>query len=67
MLTKRYIFVVKDRINFHSNFSGIDSPECCLNRKHFQNYKKKITYHYSSHGFRDLEWPDNLSDVIWWR
>jgi hypothetical protein len=65
MLTKRYIFVVKDRINFQSNFSGIDSPECCLNRKHFQNYKKKITYHYSSHGFRDLEWPDNLSDVIW--
>jgi hypothetical protein len=45
--------------------SGMDSLEYCLNKEHFKSYPKKITYNYNQRGFRDAEWPDDLSDVIW--
>jgi hypothetical protein len=45
--------------------SGPDCLKLCLNKTHFKNYSKKITYQYNSNGFRDKEWPTNLSDVIW--
>jgi len=45
--------------------SGIDCLQMCLNKEHFRNYPKKITYQYNSRGFRDVEWPDDLSDVMW--
>ena len=48
-----------------STTSGIDSLELCPNKKHFKNYPKEITYQYNSRGFRDREWPEDLSDVIW--
>ena len=53
------------RKKFKSDNSGIDSLELCLNKKHFLNYPKKITYEYNSRGFRDKEWPEDLSDVVW--
>lgn len=46
-------------------YSGIDSPEYALNKNHFKNYPHKITYCYNTRGFRDYEWPENLSDAIW--
>ena len=45
--------------------SGIDCLQMCLNKEHFRNYPKEITYQYNSRGFRDSEWPDDLSDVTW--
>lgn len=45
--------------------SGMDCLEECLNKGHFSNYPKKITYQYNSRGFRDNEWPTDLSNVIW--
>ena len=45
--------------------SGLDHLQKCLNKEHFLNYPKKITYQYNSRGFRDAEWPIDLSDVIW--
>jgi hypothetical protein len=45
--------------------SGMDCLELCLNKEHFRNYAKKITYQYNSRGFRDAEWPNDLSNVIW--
>lgn len=48
-----------------TNTSGIDCYEDCLDKKHFRNYPKEITYQYNSRGFRDLEWPNDLTDVIW--
>ena len=45
--------------------SGLDSIEKCLDKDHFRNYPKKISYKYNSRGFRDHDWPDDLSDVVW--
>ena len=53
------------RVNQHWLESGIDSLELCANREHFLSYPHKVEYHYNSRGFRDAEWPDDLSDVIW--
>ena len=61
-----YMLKVLSRINLPIHYtSGIDCLESCLNKKHFQNYPKSITYQYNSNGFRDTEWPKNFSDVIW--
>ena len=48
-----------------SKTSGIDSIEFCDNPVHFKSYPKAISYRYNSRGFRDREWPEDLSDVIW--
>lgn len=45
--------------------SGMDSLELAMDKDHFLNYPKKITYRYNSRGFRDNEWPDDLTDAIW--
>jgi len=45
--------------------SGLDSFKNCLNKEHFKHYPKQITYIHNQRGFRDAEWPDDLSDVIW--
>jgi len=57
---------IENRIGIpESKNSGIDTLEDCLNRKHFLSYPKDISYRYNSRGFRDHEWPQDLSDVIW--
>ncbi len=61
---------IRNRINIEKSWqdavtSGIDSPKECLDKDHFQNYPKKIIYKYNTNGFRDHEWPEDLSDVIW--
>jgi hypothetical protein len=56
---------IKEKANLHLKFSGMDSLNFCLDKNYFLNYKKFISYDYNSRGFRDKEWPDNLSDVIW--
>jgi len=47
------------------NELGTDSLTECGNKDHFLNYKKKITYKFNEYGYRDDEWPSDLSDVIW--
>ena len=59
------MLIVTKKINWRSDYSGIDSLESCLDRQHFLNYSKKITYEYNSKGFRDHEWPEDLSDAVW--
>ena len=56
---------IVSRIDLYSNTTGMDSPELCLDKEHYSNYKKKVEYQYNSRGFRDHEWPEDLSDVIW--
>jgi hypothetical protein len=51
--------------NMTEHYTGIDSIELCLNKKHFENYPYTLSYKYNSRGFRDDEWPDNLKDCIW--
>lgn len=56
------------RVNQTWQYSGMDSLEHAIDKKHFENYRYKITYNYNSRGFRDQEWPNNmqeLRDAIW--
>ena len=42
-----------------------DTLEECGDKDHFLSYTKDISYRYNSRGFRDHEWPEDLSDVVW--
>ena len=56
---------VNHKIKSLRKTSGIDCIEKCFNKEHFKNYNKEVSYQYNSTGFRDLEWPTDLSDVVW--
>ena len=57
---------IDNRIGFEERSTmGMDSQELCMDLAHFRSYPKKINYRYNSRGFRDHEWPEDLSDVIW--
>lgn len=47
------------------DYSGMDSPEKCLDPEYFAEYPHPVHYSYNSRGFRDTEWPNDLSQVIW--
>jgi hypothetical protein len=46
-------------------YSGMDSPDLCRDKKHFEQYDKPVTYNFNSWGCRDNEPPTELDDVIW--
>ena len=57
---------IRNRIGLEeSSTSGLDTPELCKDLAHLRSYSKKISYRYNSRGFRDHEWPDDLSNVVW--
>jgi hypothetical protein len=61
-------FKISSRANQLWQFSGLDSLEKCLDKKHFKAYPYPIEYRYNSRGFRDAEWPgdiDQLKHAIW--
>lgn len=61
-------FILHSRVNAVWQFSGIDSIELCLDKKHFKNYPHRVEYVYNSRGFRDQEWPESveeLKNAIW--
>lgn len=58
-------FVLHSRANLEEKFTGIDSVEFCRDPKWFAQYPHAITYRYNSRGFRDEEWPDNLTEAVW--
>jgi hypothetical protein len=51
------------RTNQCWDYSGLDSPEECIDKKYFSKYQHKIEYVYNSRGFRDYEWPDSIIDL----
>jgi hypothetical protein len=60
--------VLPSRVNRHWLYSGIDSPDLCLNKEYFRSYPHDIDYIYNSRGFRDEEWPledKNLQSAVW--
>lgn len=59
------MLIVEKDINFYGKTKGMDSYEKCNDKQHFKNYKKEITYQYNSRGFRDREWPADLTDAVW--
>lgn len=60
-----------DTVNLHKKQflscteTGIDSIDRCLDKEHFLSYPHHVHYQHNSRGFRDQEWPDDLSDTIW--
>ena len=53
------------RANKHWTYSGMDSLNDCLDPAHYLSFPHKVEYQYNSRGFRDSEWPDDLSQSIW--
>jgi hypothetical protein len=44
---------------------GIDSIEHCQDKEHYSSSTKLIVYKFNSLGYRDEEWPDDISDCVW--
>jgi len=60
--------VLQTRVNQVWEYSGMDSIENCLDRRHFKQYPHNVIYQYNSRGFRDLEWPSTIEELktaIW--
>ena len=56
------------RVNARWDYSGSDSIDRCLDKKHFKNYPHTVKYVYNSRGFRDAEWPESIEELknaIW--
>lgn len=61
-------FALASRANQRWQYSGIDSPENCFDKKHFESYPHDIEYLFNSRGYRDQEWPTELAQLksaIW--
>jgi hypothetical protein len=61
-------FILSSRVNQCWQYSGIDSPDQCLDKSHFKQYPHSISYRYNSRGFRDQEWPESIEELknaIW--
>jgi len=58
-------FLVEERINSRFDTGGLDTLQHCLDQKHFNSYPYTVTYKYNSRGFRDIEWPDDVTNCIW--
>ena len=58
-------FVLLSRIYLEENFTGIDTEKSCFNPEWFNQYPHAVAYRYNSRGFRDAEWPDDLTNAIW--
>lgn len=55
--------VVGYKIDLSEKFSGMDHPEQCVDKDHFQNYPWQIEYFYNRFGMRDHAWPEQLDDL----
>ena len=58
-------FSVPSRINARWEYSGNDNPDQALDKKHFREFNYPVEYCYNSRGYRDQEWPADLSNAIW--
>jgi hypothetical protein len=61
-------FILSRKVNQSWQYTGMDSLELCLDKKHFLSYPYNITYNYNSRGFRDAEWPntvEELKNAVW--
>lgn len=58
-------FILPTRANQTWQYSGIDSPDLCFDYQYFANYPWPVEYRFNSRGFRDDEWPQDLSQAVW--
>lgn len=62
MLSK---FYVNNRISKKFDSGGLDTLKNCIDKEYFNKYPYAVHYEYNTRGFRDNEWPDNVSHSIW--
>lgn len=58
-------FILTGTANLFEVTCGIDSLEHCKDVTHYKTYPKNIIYAYNTFGYRDEEWPVDLTDSIW--
>lgn len=58
-------FILTTRQNKVWGEFGLDSLKDCRDKKYFKSYPYDIEYRFNSRGFRDTEWPDDLTNAIW--
>lgn len=58
-------FYLPSRQRLRVEYSGMDHPDYCVDRKHFDQYPWPVSYEYNSRGFRDAEWPDDPAAAVW--
>ncbi len=46
-------------------YCGLDCPEHAKDKDHFHRYNKLVVYFFNSYGYRDDEWPEDLTNHIW--
>lgn len=52
-------------INLIQEKTGLDDVDTCIDPDHWRNYRWPIDYRHNSRGYRDAEWPEDLSNVTW--
>ena len=57
--------IIPSKANLKIKYLGMDSIEKCHDPRYFLSYPYDVDYTYNSRGFRDAEWPENLSRAIW--
>jgi hypothetical protein len=55
--------ILTTRVNQEWEESGLDSFDECLSKSYFNHYPHKVNYKFNTRGFRDDEWPDQLTDM----
>ena len=58
-------FILTTTANAFEVTCGIDSLEHCKDIAHYKMYSKSVIYSYNSFGYRDEEWPADLTNSIW--
>ena len=59
------LVALPQRCDKHYTTLGIDSFFNCRDRWHYIRYPHAVKYDFNSRGFRDSNWPDDLSTVTW--
>lgn len=58
-------FILPEQVNATFTTSGMDSIDKCKDKDYFLSYPHSITYNHNSRGYRDEEWPEDLSNAVW--
>jgi len=62
--------IVPEKINAELQYLWPDTPEECVDKRHFDknhfdSFPDSVSYQFNSRGFRDQEWPSDLVNAVW--